>query len=109
MAVIFRQFGPLLFLIIISLITSFSSDFFSSGSAHNPHSKVKEYDFSFTQSYVYPHKLHTTHLKQPYFVNQNARHDFKRSKEKKSQTDDRVDDQIIKVMDKQCADNKRQR
>ena len=39
---------------------------------------IRDYKFSFQQSYTYPHKLVSQNLGQIYFVNQKTLYDFQR-------------------------------
>ena len=51
---------------------------------------VKDYKFSFTQNYIYPHKLVSKSLNQIYFVNQQTLYDFQRSYEKKARVSTKI-------------------
>lgn len=75
---ILRQFAPLFFIIFMSLISSLGESAQATrGSA------VRDYKFSFQQSYSFPHRLQTQNLGQPYFVNEYALYDFRQQNNRK--------------------------
>ena len=106
-----KQFLPLLFVIFMSFITSLTSDattsYGASQAGHQP--RVRDYKFSFSQSYAYPHQLQTNNLQQVYYVNDYALYDFRQSSERKLRTDDRVEDEVIRRLEKKCQESKKQR
>ena len=53
--VLIRQFAPLLFVIFISMLTSVSQ-------SADKGNYVRDYKFSFQQSYSFPHRLQTLNL-----------------------------------------------
>lgn len=105
---VLRQFLPLLFVVFMSLLTGLTSDA-SSYSHHEAQPRVRDYKFSFSQSYAYPHQLQTSNLNQLYFVNDQALYEFRRASERKLRTDDRVEDEVIRRLEKKCSESKKQR
>ena len=88
---------------LISFLTSFSTEPANYGSRGG----IKDYQFSFSQSYTFPHKLVTQNLNQIYFVNQYTIYDFQRDLNRKHRTDDRVEDEVISRLDRKCNDAKK--
>mmetsp|Transcript_782 Transcript_782/g.1396 ORF Transcript_782/g.1396 Transcript_782/m.1396 type:complete len:91 (+) Transcript_782:508-780(+) len=58
---------------------------------------------------MFPHKLVSQNLNQIYFVNQNAIYDFQRSINKKYKTDDKVEEEVLRRLDRKCGESKKQR
>jgi len=104
LSLIFRQFGPLIFVILLSMITSFSGEIDTRQT-----NQIRDYKFSFTQSYTFPHKLVSGNLNQIYYVNQYTLHDFQSKIERKYRTDDNVEQEVIRRLDKRCSESKKQR
>lgn len=105
---VLRQFLPLLFVVFMSLLTGITSDA-ATYSQHQQQPRIRDYKFSFSQSYAFPHQLQTNNLNQVYFVNDHALRDFRQASERKLRTDDRVEDEVIRRLEKKCQESQRQR
>jgi len=68
---------------------------------------MADYKFSFTQSYNYPHKLISTNLNQIYWVNKYTVYDFNHNMNLKFNTDDKVEEEVIRRLDKRCNESKK--
>ena len=92
----------------MSLLTGLTSDA-GSYTQQQQQPRTRDYKFSFSQSYAYPHQLQTNNLNQVYFVNDYALYDFRQASERKLRTDDRVEDEVIRRLEKKCSESQKQR
>ena len=61
----------------MSFLTSMTSDATSYQGQQSQQTRIRDYKFSFSQSYAYPHQLQTNNLHQIYYVNDYALYDFR--------------------------------
>lgn len=85
------------------MLTSFGSTDPNEYSSHN----VRDYKFSFTQSYSYRNKLVSGILNQIYYVDQYSIYDFQSNMNSKYRTDDKVDQEVINRLNKKCNESKK--
>ena len=104
---VLKQFLPLLFVVVMSLLTGLTSDVSNNYSHQQQAPRVRDYKFSFSQSYSFPHQLQTNNLNQVYFVNDYALSDFRHASERKLRTDDRVEDEVVRRLERKCAESKK--
>jgi hypothetical protein len=71
--------------------------------------KLPDQRFSFDQSYSFTNRVVTTQLKQPYWVTNRAKADFQRKNINKLKTDEKVEAQVIRRLDKACSKAKKEK
>lgn len=100
--VLLRQFGPLLFMLLLSVIMNMASSVLEP-----PREPI--YRYSFQQSYQYSEKLSTYRLNQIYFVNAYTIRDFRVDSTLKEKTDRKVEEEIIYRLEQNCNEANRKR
>ncbi|CDW77071.1 UNKNOWN [Stylonychia lemnae] len=95
------QMGPLLLILLVSILSSFGSI----GTGYTE----KSYAFSYSQTYQYPVQVVSYRLSKAYFVSQWTANDLRADLNKKYKLDEKVEDDIIKRYEGKCEEAKKQR
>ena len=89
------------------MLTSLGSS--GTQSSYQSNYGVRDYKFSFQQSYAYPNRLSTQILNQQYFVDQHTLYHFQHNINKKYRTDDSVEQEVMRRLNSKCSEAKKER
>ena len=97
-----RQFGPLLLFVLITILSSvMSGDIFSSSGSTYPYSLQRTYQFR--------EELISFRLNQIYYVSPHTMRDFRFDGRLKFELDQKVENDILRTLERQCNTAKQRR
>lgn len=99
-----RQFGPLMFMLLMSM----GMNWLGSGAQSSAPAKPS-YKFSYERTYSFPEKTSSYRLQQIYYVSPYTLRDFKIDPKLREATDDRVETEILNRLEQHCNEAQRKR